>query len=242
MTDTNLMQTRTPQDFQKLDRIAINHFYEGKNLFEVLIENLVLGQVGVFGYYNHLGAKRRIVAAAIQTFWSVAAMYYLGEWMQGFEINPKQPIQPFYIANILNACGLIAAIFGAAFFREMKDIHNKWDYLAKTFNDTIKLPPKYSDDLAYNPRDHLSACLAHDILTMNMWAHRSFRAFFKEMLEKAVREKHKNNELEINNQLLSIAQNGIAFADADELITFYLESKRHSSDRPTSPVPIKPAA
>ena len=207
--------------FDDLKKIKITNFRKEKHWFEKLVEILFLGQGEWTGYYNKIGAKQRVIAALVQTIWSASILVL-------FIYILKDQSEKI---NIVNACGLMAAIFGAAFFREMKDIHNKWDYLAKTFNDIIKLNAN-DDRLKYSQRDHLAACLAHDILTMNMWAHRSFRSFFKEILLKAVIGRHRSNPSEITRLMEEIAQNGITFESAESLVEDYLESVRAETDRP----------
>lgn len=225
------MAPNVPKTYKDLPNIKITSLYRDKNWLEVLVEFLFLGQSQWTGYYNSIGAKRRVIAALIQTGWSITLLATAGlTLLESSKLIDK--------SNVVNACGIIAAIFGATFFREMKEIHSKWDYLAKTFNDIIKLPPPPkdgttpTDEKKYSPRDHLAACLAHDILVMNMWAHRSFRAFFKEIIVKAVIKRHEVNPTEITRQLEEIAKNGIDLRRVESLIQDYLEDVRDDTDRP----------
>lgn len=225
------MAYQVPDDYRKLRKVKINRYLAEKNWFETRVEQIFLGQIELFGYYNRIGAKKRIGAAIVQTIWSsgiligiAAALRWLNESLFSAPVS------------VVHALALVAAIFGAAFYREMKDIHNKWDYLAKTFNDVIKLPSEsksQSDEatVPYSQRDHLGACLAHDILTMGMWGHRSFRSFFLEVLEKAVALKIQHPE-KIQSQLEGIAASGIDFSLADEWISEYIESVRPKTDLP----------
>jgi hypothetical protein len=140
-----------------------------------------------------------------------------------------------------NRLNVLLAIFGAAFYREMKDIHNKFDYLAKLFNDVVKTEPTISSgtpkENTYHQREHLLACLSHDILIMNMWAHKSFKFLFKETLEKTViydrlRTHGEASSVLVISDLEKIADNGVSYSEARRLISDYLEYLRPKCDRP----------
>lgn len=80
-------------------------------------------------------------------------------------------------------------IFAFVAVLEVGSYYQKWKYLSDLFNSAIKevpFPHWDNGSRKYSCREHLVACLAMDILVMNMWDHRSFAPVFKETLEKAV--------------------------------------------------------
>ena len=220
------MTYKTPNKFNSLPSIKINSYWAEKNPFEVIVEVIFLGQFELAGYYNRVGAKSRIITALIQCTWSSAALFAIGSTLDHYEIIRSNS------ESIVSICAVIGAIFGATYFREMKDIHNKWEYLSATFNEIVKVPPIRHGLRKYNQREHLAACLAHDLLTMNMWAHRSFRSFFKEIVEKAIIHESSGDISNAIERLTSIAESGINYKDVKELISNYLEAQRPESDKP----------
>ncbi|MDX9731668.1 MAG: hypothetical protein RBT63_07855 [Bdellovibrionales bacterium] len=228
----------SPPEFVVLKQIRITNFRSEKNCVEKTVEMLFLGQGEWFGYYNKIGAKKRILAAFVQTFWAVLAVVGLA-WGLGLFMPESDDMKSSMV-------GILVAVFGATLWREMKDIYGKWDYLAKVFNDVVKTPPlkvrSHQGVLnggMYSIREHLAACLAYDILTMNMWAHRSFRKFFAEMLEKAIADKYMEQPHIVIDTLSSIAKDGIAFSEASGLLGGYIESLRHPQDRPSGQMPTR---
>lgn len=82
--------------------------------------------------------------------------------------------------------------------------------LANLYNLAISQPdPKMSDKIL--------SSLAHDILVMDMWAHRSFDDVFHETLFDAVVFAHSDPE-ECEKELLKIADDGIDYKRAEKLI------------------------
>lgn len=234
------MQYITPKEFSdsNLKSIKLTEYNKEKNWFVVFLECFFLFQFEFSGYYNRINGKLRIFSAAIQTFWASVALVILISFIKfAFHKDHEfsMTVDKLEIEKILGIAGLIALIFGANFIREMKDIHSKFDYLAKLFNDIVKIKPLEPLSLnEYNQREHLLTCLAHDILTMNMWAHSSFRAVFKEVIEKAVIYECRNELHLLETRLINIAKDGITHSRAKTLIEDYLEFNRSKSDLATS--------
>ena len=168
------------ESFKKSNFIKVKNYRPFWSL-STWIEGVLLLHYSCTGYFNEINAKKRIFAAIWQTFMATLAVFIIYDFFKNrcfFNSDPP---------NSMNIIAFISAIFGATFFREMKDIHNKFSYLAGIFNDIIKIDPiKNADNNSYNKREHLLSCLGHDILIMSMWSHKSFKSVFKDILEKAV--------------------------------------------------------
>lgn len=230
------MPYKTPKEFSdsNLKFIKLTEYNKDKHWFVVFIEYVILFQIEFSGYYNKINGKRRIFAAIAQTLWASGALVFLVptiRFILGQRHEFSWEFSDSEIEKILGIGGLIALVFGANFIREMKDIHNKFDYLAKLFNEIVKLKPLDKLSLTeYNQREHLLACLAHDILTMNMWAHSSFRSVFKEVIEKAMIYESRNELHLLETRLINIAKDGITHSKAKKLIEDYLEFNMSKSD------------
>ncbi len=218
----------SPPSFEALRFISIERVLQGKDSLEKFIEVVLLGQFELAGYYNRVSAKLRFFSALIQTIWATFFLVMLVKAVR--QIGYTNLDDP--LLNSVALCALISAIFGATYLREMKDIHNKWDYLARTFNDVIKLDTPTNTATTYSRREHLAASLAHDILVMNMWAHRSYRSFFKEILEKSVIYQCRGDHAKIHSRLTVIAAGKIDYVETQVLISDYLESLRPAADKP----------
>ena len=146
-----------------------------------------LGHFECFGYKNKVSGPKRLFAAIFQTGLGIAVSgIIISLLVVNLRINfsPSAPTQIDQQAFV-SVCTVIATFLGAVFWREQSDLHQKWQYLADLFNRIVELHPPENDSV-YNMREHLLIGLAHDTLTMGMWAHRSFRTSFKEALERSI--------------------------------------------------------
>lgn len=237
------MPYKISKKFENLKHIKITKLHKDKFWLTTVVEHALLFQFGFTGYYNTIDSKRRIVSAMGQTIWAIIVLNLIRVifnyiFVTNYHVSFKISNQLSY-KNYAGIAGVVAAIFGANFIREMKDIHNKFDYLAKLFNDVIKIKPiqfKKINHQEYNQREHLAACLAHDILIMNMWAHRSFQGVFKDIFEKAIildlYNKKQFSETTIEEMLNNIADHGIDLSEVKRLISNYVEHWRDESDKP----------
>jgi hypothetical protein len=112
---------------------------------------------------------------------------------------------------------IIAGVFGATAIRERSAMHEKWRYLAELFNILIQTDPGQK-------RNHIEACLAYDILTMEMWAHKSFRYMFKEILFEALRAEGTYPSLS-GKQLEKKIENGIEYREAERVLAKLTEKR-----------------
>lgn len=195
-------------------------------------ETVFLGKSSLSGHWNNISGPKRILAAVIQTFWSALALTLI--LVIGFQFHR---VDDWKAEQPIGFLTLITGIFGATFYHERTTIHEKWQYLAATFNSILQIDPPAGNGSKsgigkYSIREHMLACLAHDILTMEMWAHRSFRAAFKEALERAIIHSVKGNPVIAYGKLEQIAIYGIDYDVAKDLISDYIDALLPFEDRP----------
>lgn len=174
-------------------------------------ETFILGKCEATGHWNNISGALRGLAAFWQTVIAIAVLFVISWYLSKCHF--------FAFTNLGDeaAIGLLAlasGIFGATFYNERSSIHSKWQYLSNLFNQAIENEHK-------EIRDHMFSCLAHDILVMEMWGHKTFRMTFKEALKNAI-------ELllppeKATSELQSIAEIGIPYSRALELIEEYTE-------------------
>lgn len=188
--------------WKKMNRFKLNG--------EVKKIDLLFLRWEIFGYRNNVGVLARFFQAALIATIAYLFCYFIGKII------------------CLGGTSLIA-IWGAVFafiaLLEVGSYYQKWRYLADLFNDVIKIDPEVfwkRGKRNYSKREHLAACLASDIIRMEMWNHSSFFPFLKITLEKAVFVKSEFNESlfiqNLNNFLYDQSLDQIK-----EYIKFYIE-------------------
>jgi len=191
------------QPYKDKSPVRIHKEWKGFDLVELLL----LGRWEICGYENKVSANRRIIAALYQTVMACVLLFfihYLFDFWACFEEGPLG--DEAQIALLF----LISGIFAGTYINERSNIHSKWTYLANLYNLAISQPdPKMSNKVL--------SSLAHDILIMDMWAHRSFDDVFHETLFDAVVFAHSDPE-ECEKELLTIASDGIDYKRAEKLI------------------------
>jgi hypothetical protein len=172
-----MITAQNPDVFEKREYIYLRH--PNKKWWEPI----VLGKAHLTGHWNWVSGPRRGLAALWQTALSLIALNIFIKIgvAYGFFKNPYPMENDVFIGTI----AIVVSIFGATFINERASLHEKWQYLANTFNLVLGMPPGVR-------RNHMEACLLHDILTLEMWAHRSFRAVFKDGIEQALRLEHQS--------------------------------------------------
>ncbi len=227
------------RNFDEITHIELKNYRPSMfRSLESFFEMVVLGHIESFGYFNKIGPKRRVLAALLQTLWSMMFLGLATLCFHKFWNNSCECDRSIDLEGYIGFAALLAAIFGANFVRESRDVYSKFDYLAGVFNSIIQLDAN-KEILEYNnanKREHLLGCLAHDLITMNMWAHRSFTGIFNEVIKKAViLDLHKNGVLGSHTlalKLEAIASHGINTDDAKDLISRYIEEFKPRSTTP----------
>lgn len=174
-----------------------------------LLEKIFLGRFQWCGYENNPSNSLRLIASIIQTLWACLALWITTSIVLSITNNH---IVIKTDSAIVSITGVIALILSACIVSERANLYAKFNYLALLFNDIIKV------EIATPNLCHRVGCLAHDILVMEMWNHRSFNAAFNEALIWAVLVKH-NYSLEIAvRDLNEYKIEGIKYEEAKELI------------------------
>lgn len=173
------------------------------------LEKIFLGRWEFLGYENKPNNSLRLFASIIQTLWACLALWL---FISVILLITNNHIVIKTDSAIVSIAGVIALILSACIVSERANLYAKFNYLALSFNDIIKI------EEATKNLCHRVGCLAHDILVMEMWNHRSFNAAFNEALIWAVLVKH-NYSLEIAvRDLNEYKIEGIKYEEAKELI------------------------
>ena len=238
------MAVTAPDSYTKSKFIRVNK----KVTFKIFAEKLLLGRWDVLGYGNGLSGTMRMFAAGIQTIFGFAIL--LGVYFvldsRGF-FGPKPQSGPdvgsAFATNVATTTSVLILLFTGSFIHERANLYSKWRYLADLFNSIITL-----QNASLKHRDHILACHACDTLTLDMWAHESFRESFKLALRDAVRDKYKNDDLNYFNKLAEVARIGIGYEEALKLLgehsgntSDYINDYVHTSSAQKSPGQVVPA-
>lgn len=100
-----------------------------------------------------------------------------------------------------------------------------WTYAATTFNDSAKIENKAG-------RSYLRACLASDLIDMNLWQHETFSSFFKTQLKEAI-ENHYLDSEQKDEWLHKVERQELRISEAHSLIYKNVEYWHHLHDSPT---------
>lgn len=209
----------------------------------------------LFGFWNRPSGKLIALSALAQAFClsliiiAVGVAYYkvLRGWFGGQNpiFNGFEPVicgqsgelkansnggtdQQAFLAFLI----LLVSSFGAIYWQELGRFYAKWAYLAALFNRVIEIDPA-AGAKGYRKREHLNACMASDMLVMGMWAHKSFRESFRDLLEKAVLYRFRNDISLAQKELEAIANHGLPYRSAKEFIGDYIEYLLADEDRPS---------
>lgn len=189
-----------------------------KKILENIIEYFLLLKTTRMGYRNSPSGNIRI----IPTFWTttfISAFLFclftaLNKLEPAFIIGKKdQSLDETYLLIVTS----FMALWLGLYWKEKKDLHEKWRYLAELYNQIISTPPGKVKS-QFSGRESLRVALALDLLTMGMWGHTSFNSIFEAVLVEAYSHEHKVSHMEALGFLL---ENGIAFNDAEEYISRY---------------------
>lgn len=216
------------------DKKYIKVIKRPKGYFDCIIKSLLLGHSSS-SYSNKISGWKQLKAAIIQTVWCSLLLCFFVFMLSGvsyFDICEKVCSGRGFEQGLYSSViGIIVAVFGAAFWRERRDVIRRWRFLADAFNLIIQVePPKGSCD--YNKREHFFATYGHDILTLEMWSHRTFRSSFKDIIERSNLYARNYNIEESNNFLARYARDGIDYDEAVTIISKYIVSLLPVSDKP----------
>lgn len=169
-------------------------------------ERLFLGRLERCGYGNNAKGSRKMLAALIQSTWSILALYLLGRIF-----FPNVSIE--HDEAVVSVLGVSAAIYAGCLVNERAGHYSKWNYLASLFNDISK--ERTLDKSVI----HRMGCLGQDILTMEMWNHYSFNPVFQEVLILSLLNQSSYDKTAASLELSKIYQQGITFNEAKALLS-----------------------
>lgn len=169
-------------------------------------ERLFLGRFERCGYGNSAKGSRKMLAAFIQTFWSILGMYLLGRIF-------FPCVSIVHDEAAVSALGVSAAIYAGCLVNERAGHYSKWNYIASLFNDISK--ERTLDKSVI----HRMGCLGQDILTMEMWNHYSFNPVFQEILMLSLLNQNSYDTSVASLELSKIYQQGITFKEAKRLLS-----------------------
>lgn len=140
------------------------------------IEYGVLNRYTIFGYKNSARANMRIFAALFLTLFLVLVFALLNRLCGGSECAPSSTAPAGQVPLVNHPVAIFLGVLISAFIIERKTLYEKWTYLAGLYNSLLKEDPMAP---RYEP---MRIALAIDLLDMEMWSHRSFRASFYDAL------------------------------------------------------------
>lgn len=143
-------------------------------MFSAIVEYGILNRYSIFGYKNATKNNSKLLASGMMSVFILIAFIIVYRLLCSSYICPDLPVIDFIVAWF----GFIIS----SFIIERKILYDKWQYLAKLYNDVISL----NDEKEEDKRDVLNAALAIDLLDMEMWSHRSFSEVFFSQMEEAV--------------------------------------------------------
>lgn len=199
------------------------------------------------GYRNGTaGALGRLYQAFFVALTSTLLLVFSVAIFKSF-FQPDSIIE--YALKLLNQRGWnlltsFCSIFAFVAALEISSYYQKWKYLSDLFNSIIKTEAvphwEKTGEKKYSQREHLNACLAIDILVLEMWSHRSFFPVFKETLEKSIYAKSKFDQNLFILNLQSIDKVA-EFEDIKTYLSSYIDYSRPKEDLLSSINPnIKP--
>jgi len=121
-----------------------------------------------------IGLSANVYKAFIQTVVLIFTAYVFSGLLITFQdfTNFKLPKEEFVITYLFKNSWIV---FSTLFFFHMSNYYNKWRYLADLYNSLVmEKNITIQKNIEYN--------LLHDILTLNMQAHSSFRYTFNKFL------------------------------------------------------------
>lgn len=163
--------------------IADKHELNFFSISTFLVEYFVLNRYSFFGYKNHVKSNLRIMSSFMLTiFISISAVIFI-KVITGWE-------EHCFNLSVKEIFTLFFGFLLSSFIIERKSLYEKWMYLSGVFNKIVENECK---DVEAEDYTALRACLALDILDMEMWSHASFRGFFKGEVDKCNLDPNEKN-------------------------------------------------
>lgn len=196
----------------KTIQLKCDDWKNGKKL-HFLIERLILFKWQCFKNNprgNNLVIRAVFIATLIPAYmlllmWLLNFFFGITDFYSG-AIREKFDFH-HYKEYLLPLLAVIIVIYGSIW----KDFHSKWEYCSNLFNDILKCN---DEEVVSN----LCASLSIDLITLDLWAHRSFKETFHEELITAIKEKYQTSALPIIEE----AENGLmSETRAMEILTDY---------------------
>lgn len=189
-------------------------------IFSQFVERWVLLKRSPFGYWNNVDNSLRFVCSCILSALPLILLHKIGVF-NGSEGDWRR-------------VATFGAVFAAHYFSERASHYEKWSYLANLYNEILKSKPFVLGGETNNPdmysyKDTMTAALAHDIVTMEMWSSSSFYATFEKVLIDAIRYSKKQD---LSKSVCIKIACGYTKAEAleviEELQAYYLKREKKS--------------
>lgn len=180
------------------------------NMLHWLIENFVMCKWQMFKN------NPRANWLALRAFWCVTLIYVASFFLTQIYLSwfAEIPFTPPTSRSTLLKISLTYFAAWTAAYWKMSDLYRKqWDYCSNLYNQTLSEKEETTRELLRNS-------LAIDLVTVDLWAHRSFAEMFKSELELAV--KYGGPDGSSSNLNMSKIENGTLLEnDALELLEAY---------------------
>lgn len=195
------------------------------NFINGFVDTFLLCKIDFCGYRNKPNANLRLMSTfvvsiiiGIVCFVATSALNQLELFfVTGTDADPRsEKLITLGIASVGLWLGL--------FWKEKKDLHDKWHYLAVLYNEFIQQAPTQAKGQQYSSRNSLRVSLANDLLLMGMWAHNSFYPLFEcALVEAYLFDQNGLDNLEWNYTfaLKNLIASGISEKTANDLLQKY---------------------
>lgn len=219
-----VIEDKIPSEWKKLKKLQVKK--------EFKLPDKVLFRFERFGHRNGTAGIPRVYQALAFAL-CLTCVGVLAVTFVDAIVNSNDFLTIFKDVKLSKTISFGGSVFAFVAALEIGSYYQKWKYLAELFNSVIKLEAKpvktrYCDH--YSQREHLAACLASDVVCMEMWNHRSFLPFLKETIEKAVLVEAGFDEAVFTMRLACYAK-GIDDEELERLLSNYIDWNRPFVDR-----------
>ncbi len=219
-----MIEEKIPPEWKKLEKLQVK-----KGL---ALQDRLFFRLECFGHRNKAAGMPRVYQAMALALCLTSAGVLIVT-VAGVILNDETFLYVLRNIDLSRTIGFGGSVFVFAAALEIGSYYQKWKYLAELFNSVIKLEAKpvktrYHDN--YSQREHLAACLASDVVCMEMWNHRSFFPFLKETMEKAVLVEAGFDEAVFTMRLVKYTR-GIDDKELERVLSNYIEWNRPIADK-----------